>query len=103
MGTVTNAQVFARYTLKALDVGTIVHERGRRLYGTLDEFNQQCFNYDSRDVQYNGETFQRLAYDYLVYILYVYYYQNELLFLVVDGNVGGYAVVNEDVWNQNFL
>lgn len=98
-----NAGVFVRYTLKAFDVGTVVYEGGRQLYKMLDEFNQQCFNYDSRNMQYGGETFQRFAYDYRVYNLYAYYHENELLFFVVDGNVGGYAVVNEDVWNQNFL
>lgn len=97
----TNAQVFARYTLKAFDVGAVVTLKRREAYTALDNFNEQCMNYDSREMAYGGETFDRFAYDYAVYNLYVYYFKNELMFFVVDGGVCGYAVVNENVvWDQ---
>lgn len=99
----TNAQVFAKFTLKAFDVDNVVYLKRREAYSALEGFNEQCASYDSREMAYGGETFDRFAYDYQEYNLYVYYFRNELMFFVVDGGICGYAVVNESVWDQKNL
>lgn len=93
---------FLRSTVRSYDVDeTIVLKNDREVDRMLDLFNEEAKCFDNKNLKYGEEEFERYAYNYDNYNLFVYYWKYRVMFFIVDGTVTGYAVVDGSVWDQN--